>query len=53
MRKSLSYNYEVIDLKDYKPINNFLSNKNDITLYSVYRFINNLKKITKKEGRIK
>lgn len=53
MRKDLSYNYEVIDLKDYKPVSNFLSNKNDITLYSIYRFINNLKKITKVEHEIK
>lgn len=47
MQKDLSYNYENISLKDYKPMDNFLSNENDITLYSIYRFVNDLKKITK------
>lgn len=53
MRKDLSYNYEVIDLKDYKPVSNFLSNKNDITLHNIYKFINKLKKITEVEYEIK
>lgn len=53
MRKDLSYNYELIDLKDYKPVSNFISSKNDIALYSIYRFINNLKKITKVKYEIK
>lgn len=53
MQKKLSYNYEVIDLKDYKPMGNFLSNENDITLYSIYRLINDLEKVTKVEYKTK
>lgn len=46
MEKELKYNNEIIEINNYKTSDNFLNNKNDITLYSIYDFIKDLEKIT-------